>query len=97
MKHSSVSKNIYFYQNDGNISKIKENSISQKKVVSEKHHLIKCYISASIFFDSMNIYLSLSTGIVNDFLKKGLFSDQPKSAGVTSIFKKADTFDKINY
>ena len=45
----------------------------------------------------MDIYLPLLTDAINDFLKRGIFSDELKLAEVIPLFKKRDPFDKTNY
>ena len=45
----------------------------------------------------MDIYLLLLTDAINDFLKRGIFSDELKLAEVIPLFKKRDPFDKTNY
>ena len=45
----------------------------------------------------MDIYLSLLTDIINDSMKRGIFSNKLKLAEVIPLFKKVDPFDKTNY
>ena len=45
----------------------------------------------------MDIYLPFLTDAINDFLKRGIFSDELKLAEVIPLFKKRDPFDKTNY
>ena len=45
----------------------------------------------------MDIYLPFLTDIINDSLKRGIFSDELKLAEVIPLFKKRDPFDKTNY
>ena len=45
----------------------------------------------------MYIYLPLSTDIIIDSLKRGIFPDDLMLTEVISLLKKADPFDKTNY
>ena len=45
----------------------------------------------------MDIYLSLLTDIINDSMKRGIFSNKQKVAEVIPLFKKVDPFDETNY
>ena len=46
---------------------------------------------------SVDIYLLFLIGIINQFLKNGIFPEELKLAEVISLFKKADPFHKISY
>ena len=68
------------------------------KSLNRRKSAISSCTPVSILIDSMDIYLPLLTHIINDSLKKGIFSDELKKlAEVIPLFKKADPFDKSNY
>ena len=53
-------------------------------------------IPAKILKNSINIYLSELTVLINNCLKKGIFPDGLKIADITPIFKKEDSVNKEN-
>ena len=113
LRFPSLAEIISFYENHDSIFKSKENNIILKefclkevssneikkvvKSLNRKKLAISSCIPVSILIDSMNIYLSLVTDIINDSLKRGIFSDDLELAEVIPLLKKADHFDKTNY
>ena len=54
-------------------------------------------IPPRILKNNINTYLSKLTLLVNNCLKKGVFSNDLKPADITSIFEKEYSLDKENY
>ena len=104
---------LFMKENHDSISKIKENNIIPKefffkevssnevkkiiKSLNRKKSAINSCIPVSILIDSMDIYLPLLIDIINDSLKRSIFSNELKLAEVIPLFKKVDPFDKGKY
>ena len=75
-------------------------SEEEKKVIkslNKKKSAISSCISVKVLIDSVDAYLPIFTDIVNSSVRNGTFSQELKLAEVTPLYKKADTFDKVNY
>ena len=112
LKLPSISEIVSFHKNHDSISKIKGNSILQKKncfkeispnevkkiikIRNKKKSVVNCCIPAGILIDSMDIYLPLPTDIINNSMKNSTFFNQLTLSEVIPLFKKVDSFDKTN-
>ena len=47
--------------------------------------------------DSVDTCLPIFTDIINSSIRNGTFPEELKLADVTTLFKMADPFDKVNY
>ena len=53
--------------------------------------------SGKVLIDSVDTYLPIFTDIINSSIRNCTFPKELKLAEVTPLFKKADSFDKVNY
>ena len=90
----SFKKNFVLKRLSANKVKKIIKSLSKKK---KKRSAISSSIPVSNLIDTMDIYLPLSTYIIKDSLKRGIFPDEIKLPEVIALFKIADPFDKTNY
>ena len=65
--------------------------------LNRKKSAIPSCIPVKHLTESVDIYLPFLTDVINQSLKNGTFPDKPKLVEVIPLFKKADSFDKINY
>ena len=89
----SFKKNFVLKRLSANKVKKIIKSLSKKK----ERSAISSSIPVSNLIDTMDIYLPLSTYIIKDSLKRGIFPDEIKLPELIALFKIADPFDKTNY
>ena len=108
-KFQSLSKLLTHYKDHLSIQKIKEtfkikekfefNEVSSEEVkkviksLNKKKAAISTWIPVKIIIDSIDTYLPVLTGIINNSIRNGTFPDELKLAEVIPIFKKVDPFD----
>ena len=70
-----------------------------KKVIksfNRKKPATSSYIPVKVLIDSVDTYLPIFTDIINNSIRNDTFHEELKLAEVTPLFKKGDTFDKVN-
>ena len=71
-----------------------------KKVIksfNKKKSTISSHILVKVLIDCGDTYLPIFTDIINGSIRNSTFPEELKIAEVTTLFKKAGPFDKIDY
>ena len=65
--------------------------------MNKKKSALNSCILVKVLIDSVDTYLPIFIAIINSSIRNYTFPEELKLAEVTPVFKKTDTFDKVNY
>ena len=76
--------------------------VSSKKVKNviksfkKKKSAISSCMPVNVQIESVDTYLLIFTYIIYSFIRNGTFPEEPISAEMTPLFKRGDSFEKVN-
>ena len=82
-----------FYWKEGLSKEVKKVT---KSLYKKKSAISSC-IPVKVLIDYLDTYLPIVVHIINSALRNVMFPKEPKLAEVSSLFKMAGWFDKLNY